>query len=234
MSKQPFEGDRERVKRGEGTPAAIAVVAGLALAGIAILMRFLQRDKEQREKQPGTVEEKPRLTRWPGGPAAHPWPGAVHEGMPVPEPGYETNDASVRKLLPWGIGLVAGAFAIVILATLVQFLYLGRIPTITLPPVGEGINRTPPAPLPPQPRLQVEPQTDLAQFRAQEDQILNGYGWIDQKAGKVRIPISRAMQLLAQRGLPTRPADQSSGFRDQGQGLPSYSSSGRQLERNMP
>jgi len=34
---------------------------------------------------------------------------------------------------------------------------------------------------------------------------LNSYDWIDQKAGTVRIPIDRAMQLLAQRGLPTRP-----------------------------
>ena len=39
----------------------------------------------------------------------------------------------------------------------------------------------------------------------QEEQTLNSYGWVDQQAGVVRIPIDRAMDLLAQRGLPTRP-----------------------------
>jgi hypothetical protein len=39
----------------------------------------------------------------------------------------------------------------------------------------------------------------------QEVQRLNSYGWVDQQAGIARIPIDRAMALLAQRGLPTRP-----------------------------
>ena len=39
----------------------------------------------------------------------------------------------------------------------------------------------------------------------QEEQTLHSYGWVDQPAGVVRIPIDRAMELLAQRGLPTRP-----------------------------
>ncbi len=34
---------------------------------------------------------------------------------------------------------------------------------------------------------------------------MHSYGWVDQPAGVVRIPIDRAMELLAQRGLPTRP-----------------------------
>jgi hypothetical protein len=35
----------------------------------------------------------------------------------------------------------------------------------------------------------------------QEDQ-LNSYGWVDEKAGVARIPIDRAMDLLVQRGVP--------------------------------
>jgi hypothetical protein len=35
----------------------------------------------------------------------------------------------------------------------------------------------------------------------QEDQ-LNSYGWVDEKAGVARIPIERAMELTVQRGLP--------------------------------
>jgi hypothetical protein len=56
----------------------------------------------------------------------------------------------------------------------------------------------------PKPNLQMNPQVDLATFRAQEDAELNGYGWINRTSGVVRIPIERAMELIAQRGLPTR------------------------------
>jgi hypothetical protein len=33
---------------------------------------------------------------------------------------------------------------------------------------------------------------------------LQSYGWIDQQKGVVRIPIERAMELTAERGLPVR------------------------------
>ena len=47
----------------------------------------------------------------------------------------------------------------------------------------------------------------------EEEKTLYSYGWVDEKAGTVRIPIERAMDLLVQRGLPVRPqgaADDSS------------------------
>ena len=47
-------------------------------------------------------------------------------------------------------------------------------------------------------------QKDLKQYKATEDQILNSYGWVDQKAGVVRIPIDKAMDILLQRGFPVR------------------------------
>src|SRR6266550_1822462 len=57
----------------------------------------------------------------------------------------------------------------------------------------------------PQPRLETNERLEINDFRLQEEKNLNSYDWIDQKAGIARIPIDRAMQLLAQRGLPTRP-----------------------------
>src|SRR6266446_7167897 len=57
----------------------------------------------------------------------------------------------------------------------------------------------------PQPRLETDERREINDFRDQEEQTLNSYGWVDQQNGVVRIPIDRAMQLLAQRGLPTRP-----------------------------
>ena len=56
----------------------------------------------------------------------------------------------------------------------------------------------------PKPDLQMNPHADLVAFRAREDAELNGYGWINRTSGVVRIPIERAMDLIAQRGLPTR------------------------------
>lgn len=57
----------------------------------------------------------------------------------------------------------------------------------------------------PQPRLETNEPREITSFRVQEEQTLHSYGWVDQSAGVVRIPIDRAMELLAQRGLPTRP-----------------------------
>jgi len=58
--------------------------------------------------------------------------------------------------------------------------------------------------LPPQPRLQETPILDLKAMRDAEDKILTSYGWVDQSKGVVRIPIAKAIDLLAQRGLPAR------------------------------
>lgn len=57
----------------------------------------------------------------------------------------------------------------------------------------------------PQPRLERNERIEINDFRLKEEQTLNSYAWIDQKAGVVRIPITQAMQLIAQRGLPTTP-----------------------------
>ncbi len=56
----------------------------------------------------------------------------------------------------------------------------------------------------PAPQLEVNERTQLSDIRLREEDTLSTYSWIDQKAGTVRIPIDRAMDLLAQRGLPVR------------------------------
>lgn len=57
------------------------------------------------------------------------------------------------------------------------------------------------------PHLQLSPHADLVVLRAREDAELTNYGWINRPAGVVRLPIDRAMDLLLQRGLPTRPTN---------------------------
>lgn len=55
----------------------------------------------------------------------------------------------------------------------------------------------------PTPRLQTDDgNQDLAEMHARESLLLDHYSWIDRGQGKVRIPIERAMELIAQQGLP--------------------------------
>ena len=54
------------------------------------------------------------------------------------------------------------------------------------------------------PRLQISPPRDLEAFRAREEAELNSYGWINRTAGLTRIPITQAMNLVLERGLPVR------------------------------
>jgi len=53
-------------------------------------------------------------------------------------------------------------------------------------------------------RVQSEDYQDVAGLHAREDLLLENYSW-DESQGKVRIPIERAMELIAQRGLPVAP-----------------------------
>ena len=62
-------------------------------------------------------------------------------------------------------------------------------------------------PLPPPPRLEVFSGQDLQKLRAQEAPLLDSYRWADKTTGTVDIPIDRAEEVLAQRGLPARPAE---------------------------
>jgi hypothetical protein len=56
----------------------------------------------------------------------------------------------------------------------------------------------------PKPTLQPDDVADLARMRADEDELLSTFGWVDQKAGVARIPIDEAMRTIAQQGLPAR------------------------------
>jgi len=58
--------------------------------------------------------------------------------------------------------------------------------------------------IPPAPRIEEHPAIEIQQLHAQENSILSTYGWTNKKAGVVRIPIERAMELQLKRGFPTR------------------------------
>ena len=59
----------------------------------------------------------------------------------------------------------------------------------------------------PTPRLQIDDgNQEIAEMHTREDLLLDNYSWVDRSQGKVRIPIERAMELIAERGLPVAPA----------------------------
>ncbi|HEY7166955.1 MAG TPA: hypothetical protein VIB79_20485 [Candidatus Binatia bacterium] len=57
---------------------------------------------------------------------------------------------------------------------------------------------------PPEPRLIVDPGADINGMREAEKSILTTYGWVDRDKGIARIPISEAIDMLAEKGLPAR------------------------------
>ena len=58
----------------------------------------------------------------------------------------------------------------------------------------------------PQPRLETDDgNQDITDLHAREDLLLDHYSTVDGKPGAIRLPIERAMELIAERGLPTAP-----------------------------
>ena len=121
-----------------------------------------------------------------------------------PRGGHEDTKVPLKGLLWFVAGFIATA--VIIHVCLIGY-------AAVLGAYGKGFGRVHqvrPKEVPqyPAPALQVKPQVDLQTYRARAERDLNSYGWIDQAHGITKIPIDRAMNLLAARGLPVRPAVQ--------------------------
>ena len=140
---------------------------------------------------------------------------------------YETRDLPVRTaVLTLGALVVISALFLVV-TSVFQFAYVGRLPCLCPP---NGVFSVSATAVPTAVVRRQNPDSEVDQYATEEQQRLHTYGWIDQSAGVVHIPIERAMDLLLQRGLPTRPPDPANQFQDKGDTLPAYSSSGRTME----
>jgi hypothetical protein len=116
--------------------------------------------------------------------------------------GHETRDANVRSISKFVVGLVVGIIAAMFL---MGFLFNRfAIREARRSPQPETMAAANPQKQPPEPRLLRAPVLALEEFRAGEDAILNDYGWIDPEKGIVRIPVERALELVAKEGLPSR------------------------------
>jgi len=120
----------------------------------------------------------------------------------APHGGYERSDASPRGLLYFAL-LMAAILAAASFSLIWLFKYFqkaGNPGSFVAAPFATE------RPMPPPPRIQPNPSADLREYYLTQERLLNSYGWIDRQNGIVRLPIDRAMELLLERGLPTRPA----------------------------
>ncbi len=116
---------------------------------------------------------------------------------PVTGPGHETKDINVSAVGKFAVALViVCVLSIAMLYGLLKF-FQSQEPTSVA-------NTIEPVKIFPEPQLQKTPILDLKAARAEEDKLLNSYGWVDQQKGVVRIPINLAIDALAKRGLPSR------------------------------
>lgn len=133
-----------------------------------------------------------------------------HEGVE-----FEREDLSAGGIFAFLVGLaIVGILMHLILAGMYRYL-----------DTYEKIHQTQPGPMArpatadmrqavpqeadkfPTPRLETNERAQLNDKRLKEEETLNTYGWVDQQASVAHIPIDRAMDLIAQQGLPTAPAN---------------------------
>jgi hypothetical protein len=141
---------------------------------------------------------------------------SAHENNDRTGEGHETTDATVRPLLQFAVSLA-------VLTLLIAFFIVGLYRYLDAREIREKAGQFPLAAgqgpvVPPPPRLQTYPFDDVKALHREERRYLDDYAWIDKNAGVVRIPVERAIDILAERGLPHRSAT--------GDGAPATSQAG--------
>lgn len=114
--------------------------------------------------------------------------------------GHEERDITLRPVV---ISAVALAIGIVLAVGGMRLLFVYNLDREAgmSPPANPLAAASGPR-LPPEPRLLPKPVEQLAQLRVEENETLTTYGWVDRSKGIVRIPVERALELVARKGLP--------------------------------
>lgn len=131
------------------------------------------------------------------------------EAIPV-----ESDGISYKGLI-WFTAFLTGTTVVIAILMVGMFKFMEYRNDATQPP--RAVMAGPSLQRPPGPNLMAEmnPQTpgavlgpseplNLQMFRETEESMLTTYGWLNESAGTVRIPIERAKQLLLERGLKVR------------------------------
>jgi hypothetical protein len=142
----------------------------------------------------------------------------------------EINPGSVYKFMLW-----LGAFVVFSYFLVFGILKMNDARVANEDKLVTHIAKTKSEELPPLPRLQLAPGSaqhpldEGLEYRDSVVRLLESYGYINKAAGIVHIPIDLAKDLLLKKGLPVRA---NASREDEGRVMiPSFSSSGRVLER---
>jgi hypothetical protein len=123
---------------------------------------------------------------------------------------HEVQEVSLRPLLAFTGGLTL----VLIVIGLALWGVIGRL---TGGQVQPEIQLVPAAVTPavaPGPGIQSDPAGERRKAVAAALERINSYGWVDEQAGVVHIPIEEAMQRLAEQGLPADEGEPPSFFND--------------------
>jgi hypothetical protein len=120
--------------------------------------------------------------------------GASEESIAA---GYEVADTHARPLVVTTIAIFVAIFLAYALMAGLLFI-AGNAP-------GDSSNAMNPTDvaiqLPPEPRLEQNPQVDSARLIAEATDRLEHYGWVAQRDGIAHIPVERSMELLLEKGV---------------------------------
>ena len=112
------------------------------------------------------------------------------------EAGHETREVSVPFVFVSLSALIFGAFLASLLAVGIFQFFKNTYHPDEAAKASQQV-------IPPAPRIDSHPAQELQSIRSREDHILSSYAVIDRQQGIVRVPIDRAIDMLAQKGLPT-------------------------------
>jgi hypothetical protein len=152
-------------------------------------------------------------------------PAAQTPKIDPEHPGYETTDVNVNGISVFLAGLFGSVIIFFVVCYGLGIVINGQLAKWDGPatkwtiaagavPPGKGGNLTSNAVMEqkqlremtadfPEPRLDIDDGNQAtADLHAREDLLLDHYSSIDGQLGTIRIPIERAMELIAQRGLP--------------------------------
>jgi len=140
----------------------------------------------------------------------------IHPANSTGNGGYERQDIGIAPVVYFLVALVVGGLLVFFVVD-GMYRYLEKRSQAEQAPVSPLVTNAPADTRKlstdyrdylkqnfPTPQLEIDERNQLDKIRIDEAQTLSTYDWVDQKAGTVRIPIDRAMDLLAQRGLPVR------------------------------
>jgi hypothetical protein len=124
---------------------------------------------------------------------------------PLGNDGYEKTDAQAGPTYRAGL-YILGTMVLTALVVVPMYRFLGRRETAAQEKGATVLKADPNAVPSAFPRLVANEPAVLAAYRAQEDEFLASYGWVEKDKGIARMPIAEAMKIVAERGLPTFPA----------------------------